>query len=110
MMSSSVSHAPVLVMVPAVPIAPRKRLRVARTVTVTHDLHLRMAAQFVQLASRFESRVMLAKGRRSADGKSILGVLMLGVSRGTRMRLIATGRDAEQAVTALSRLFQPLTS
>ena len=97
---------PALVMMPAVPIAPRKRLRVARTVTATHDLHLRIAAQFVQLAGRFESTVMLAKGRRCADGKSILGVLMLGASRGARIRLMATGRDAEHAIAALAKLFQ----
>jgi len=81
------------------------RLRAAQTVTATHDLHLRIAAQFVQVASRFESRIILAKGRHRVDGKSILGVLMLGAVRGTELRIVATGRDAQQSVAALSNLF-----
>lgn len=98
-------QAPELVIVPAVPIAPRRRLRVACAVTASHDVHLRIAAQFVQLASRFESKIILGKGRRRVDGKSILGVLMLGAVRGTRLRIIATGRDAEHAIAALAKLF-----
>lgn len=90
---------------PSAPIVPRKRLTVARTVTAGHDLHLRIAAQFVQVASRFESKVILGKGRRRVDGKSILGVMMLGAARGTRLRIITIGRDAETAMTVLARLF-----
>ena len=101
----SLSHATEFIVVPAMPVATRKRLRVARTVTATHDLHLRIAAHFVQLASRFESKVILVKGRRGVDGKSILGVLMLGAVRGTRLRIIVTGRDAEHALLALTALF-----
>jgi len=48
---------------------------------------------------------MLAKGDTHVDGKSILGVLMLGIARGTELRIIAVGRDAEQAGAALVRLF-----
>ena len=94
--------------VPAVPIARRTRLRVARMVTASHDLHLRIAAQFVQLSSRFESTIILAKGRHHVDGKSILGVLMLGAVRGTRLRIVAHGRDAEVAIRALAQLFHPV--
>ena len=94
------------VIVPVVPIASsRKRLKVARTVMANHDLHLRIAAQFVQLASRFESKIILVKGRRRVDGKSILGVLMLGAARGTRLRIVTIGRDAETASKVLARLF-----
>lgn len=95
------------VVAPAVPVAQRKRLRVARMVTAGHDFHLRIAAQFVQLSSRFESKIILAKGRRHVDGKSILGVLMLGAVRGTRLRIVAHGRDAEVATRALTQLFHP---
>jgi len=94
-----------LTVAPTLPAVKRKRLRVARTVAAARDLHLRIAAQFVQLASRFESRVLLAKGTHHVDGKSILGVLMLGAAQGTRLRIIATGRDAEPAIAALSTLF-----
>lgn len=84
---------------------PRRRLRVARTVTATRDVHLRVAAHVVQLSSRFEAKLMLVKGRHRVDGKSILGVLMLGAVRGTRLRLVAIGRDAEAAISAIARLF-----
>ena len=100
------AYATAVITMSAVPVAKRRRLRMARTVAANHDVHLRIAARFVQLASRFESKIILAKGRHRVDGKSILGVLTLGAVRGTQLRVIATGRDAEPALAALIQLFQ----
>jgi phosphocarrier protein HPr len=90
--------------------AKSRRLRIATTVSAPSDVHLRVAAEFVQLSTRFTCRVLLSKQGRHVDGKSILGVLMLGIARGTELRIIAVGRDAEQAVAALAELFQPPAS
>ncbi|MBX5475993.1 MAG: HPr family phosphocarrier protein [Clostridia bacterium] len=79
-----------------------------RTVTVTHEsgLHARPAALFVQTAARFKADIKVAKGDRSANAKSIMSVLALGVTKGTTIDILATGDDAEEAVDALTRLVE----
>lgn len=82
-----------------------------RTVTVIHrqGLHARPAALFVQLANRFQSRVTVKKGRKSVDGKSIMGLLILAANHGARISLVVDGPDAREALEHLSRLLtEPL--
>ena len=67
-------------------------------------LHARAAARFVHEASRFSSKVEVTRDGRTMDGKSILGILLLAGSMGTRLEISAEGDDAEQAVDALSAL------
>ncbi|MBI3312467.1 MAG: HPr family phosphocarrier protein [Candidatus Omnitrophica bacterium] len=84
---------------------------VKRTVTVVHrqGLHARPAALFVQLANRFQSRVTVKKGRKSVDGKSIMGLLVLAANHGSRISLVVDGPDASEALDRLSRLLtEPL--
>lgn len=70
-------------------------------------LHARAAAMLVRTASRFQSflRVERLDGSATADAKSILSVLMLAASRGTKLKLTADGSDETQAIEALSHLF-----
>jgi len=67
-------------------------------------LHARPAAQFVKVAGRFAASIRVAKDGLEVNGKSIMGVLMLAAEHGSRLRLIAEGTDAEDAVDALSDL------
>lgn len=67
-------------------------------------MHARQAAEFVKLAGRFAADVRLEKDGLEVNGKSIMGVLMLAAEQGSRLRLRATGADAEDAVSALSDL------
>ena len=67
-------------------------------------LHARPAAEFVKLATRFESEVHLSKDGLAVNGKSIMGVLMLAAERGSELVIRGEGRDAAEAVEAL-RLF-----
>lgn len=67
-------------------------------------LHARPAALFVQVAKRFKSSVLIRKGRRSADGKSIMGVLSLAAGRGNVVELTLNGPDAEGAFHALEQI------
>ncbi len=71
-------------------------------------LHARAAAKLVRLASRFCSEIHLSKEgvRQQVDSKSILGVLMLGASEGTRLVVTISGQDEAEAGEALRRLFQ----
>jgi phosphocarrier protein HPr len=69
-------------------------------------LHARAAARFVREAGRFRSRVTLIRDGRGMDGKSILGILLLAASRGTRLSIVAEGEDEAGAVEALAALVE----
>jgi phosphocarrier protein len=69
-------------------------------------LHARAAARFVQAANRFHSRITVARDGRTMDGKSILGILLLAASHGTRLTVSAEGDDEGEAIEALSRLVE----
>jgi phosphocarrier protein len=74
------------------------------TVVNTLGLHARAAARFVRLAGTFRSRIQVARGSRTMDGKSILGLLLLTAARGTELRLTADGADEAEAIAALCDL------
>lgn len=67
-------------------------------------LHARAAARLVHVANRFSSTITVSKGSSRVDGKSILGLLTLAASKGTRLRLAAAGDDEEEALAELGRL------
>ena len=67
-------------------------------------LHARAAARFVPTANRFRSRITVARDGRTMDGKSILGILLLAASQGTRLLVSADGEDEAPAVEALAAL------
>jgi phosphocarrier protein len=69
-------------------------------------LHARAAARFVHTAARFEARVTAGRDGRVMDGKSILGILLLGASRGTTIEITAEGEDEEEAVETLVALVE----
>lgn len=77
-----------------------------RTVEIVNrlGLHARPAAEFVKLAGRFKAEILVEKDGLEVNGKSIMGVLMLAAEHGSRLRIRASGSDAEEAVAALSDL------
>lgn len=79
---------------------------VTREVTVvnTLGLHARAAARFVRLASQYGSTIRVSRGTRELDGKSILGLLLLGAALGSTITIRADGEDAVAAVDALAAL------
>ena len=78
---------------------------VQRTITVCHrqGLHARPAALFVRVAKQFQSRITVKKGRKSVDGKSIMGLLTLAAKHGSRISLVIDGPDAREALEQLAR-------
>ncbi len=70
-------------------------------------LHARAAAQLVQLASTFESRIVLTRIDRSAnaDAKSILDILTLAAAAGTELLLTIDGEDEADAFEVVFELF-----
>jgi phosphocarrier protein len=69
-------------------------------------LHARAATKLVQLASRFPCEVELAREDEDqvANGKSVMGVLLLCGSRGTVLEVRATGERADECVKAIGDL------
>ena len=67
-------------------------------------LHARAAAKFVHVASTFTSRVTVARDGTRVDGKSILGLLTLAASKGTKLHLIVQGDDEAEAAEKLAEL------
>lgn len=67
-------------------------------------LHARASAKFVKCAEQFKATVMVSKDGSSVDARSIMGLMMLGASLGCVIEVVATGRDAEDALNAISDL------
>ena len=67
-------------------------------------LHARPATFFIQKANEFKSSIWIEKDERKVNAKSILGVLSLGITKGTTINLIADGADEEEAVVTLVNL------
>ncbi|MGD8631602.1 MAG: HPr family phosphocarrier protein [Gammaproteobacteria bacterium] len=77
-----------------------------RPVTIINKLglHARAAAKFVTTASGFSSNIDIEKDGQKVNGKSIMGVMMLAASRGTRLLIQADGEDEQEAVDSLEKL------
>jgi phosphocarrier protein HPr len=73
----------------------------SESITLTGDLHARPAGALAVAAGRFASAVSVTTGTKSADAKSVLGVMGLGATTGQRVTVTADGPDAEEAVAAL---------
>lgn len=67
-------------------------------------LHARASAKFVTLASQFKSDVTLGRSGQHANGKSIMGIMMLAAGKGTQVELMVDGDDEDQALAALIEL------
>lgn len=67
-------------------------------------LHARPAALFVQIANKYDAEISVRKGKQLVNGKSIMGIMMLAASRGSKISIIAKGSDAQEAIAELERL------
>ena len=74
------------------------------TVNNQVGLHARPATFFIQKANEFKSSIWVEKDERRVNAKSLLGVLSLGIVKGTTINLIADGADEKEAVEALAEL------
>lgn len=67
-------------------------------------LHARPATFFIQKANEFKSSIWVEKDERRVNAKSLLGVLSLGIVKGTEITIIADGVDQDEAIAVLSEL------
>lgn len=84
---------------------------VSRTVEIKNEtgLHTRPGNEFVSLAKTFASQIELEneEGKR-VKGTSLLKLLSLGVKKGTKITVYATGEDEQEAIDKLSNLLENL--
>ena len=71
-------------------------------------LHARAAAKFVELVDKFDVNVVVKKDSLEASGDSIMGLLMLGASKGSEIKLVLSGKQSEDTLCALSNLVENL--
>ncbi len=79
---------------------------ITKEITIQNSvgLHARPATFFIQKANEFRSSIWIEMGERRINAKSLLGVLSLGIDKGTTITLNAEGEDEEEAVNALVQL------
>lgn len=76
------------------------------TINNISGVHARPAATFVKMANQFRSNIYIEKNETRINGKSIMGLMMLALTRGTKIKIIAEGEDEETAVSSLITLIQ----
>ncbi len=78
-------------------------------VLIDEGLHMRPAMQFVECANRYQSEVYIEAKGNKVNGKSIMQLTMLAASKGTRIKVIAEGADACNAVPELVSIIEGRT-
>ena len=68
-------------------------------------IHARPAAMIVRITNKFKSEVFVEKDEEQVNGKSIMGLMMLAAGKGSTVKFIVTGEDAQQMLTELEQLF-----
>ena len=68
-------------------------------------IHARPAAMIVRVTNKFKSEVYVEKDEEQVNGKSIMGLMMLAAAKGSTVKFVATGADAEQMLADLEALF-----
>ena len=68
-------------------------------------IHARPAAMIVRITNKFKSEVFVEKDEEQVNGKSIMGLMMLAAGRGSKVKFIASGEDAQQMLAELEALF-----
>lgn len=69
-------------------------------------LHMRPAMQFVDVANQFDADIQVSNDKTQVDGKSIMQMSILAATYGTRLKIKATGEDAQQAIVAIKELVE----
>jgi phosphocarrier protein HPr len=83
-----------------------KGIKLTREFVIANQLglHARPAAMFVRLANTFKSEIIVEKDGEEINGKSIMGLMLLAAGCGSKLRITASGPDAEETLKALDEL------
>lgn len=75
---------------------------------VNYDLglHARIAAKFVEVTNKYSASINIRSGESLIDGKSIMGILSLGIKQGDSITVEVEGADEENMIKDLKKLFE----
>ncbi len=76
------------------------------TILNKYGIHARPAALFVKTASKFQSEIWVEKGGAKVSGKSIMGLMTIEASCGSKLKIHIAGPDAKEAMEAIAKLFE----
>lgn len=76
-------------------------IEISKEIINEQGLHARPAANFVALAKKYKSKIMLTKEDKTVNAKSLLAVLGAGITKGSTVSLSFDGEDAEEAAAAI---------
>lgn len=79
------------------------------TITNKQGLHARPAALFVQIVEKYDSEVTVTKDQEKVNGKSIMGLLMLGAHYQSKVFVTVEGSDCHEAMADIERYFHTNT-
>jgi phosphocarrier protein HPr len=87
---------------------PIREGAVVRELTICNKkgLHARASARFVQTVEKFDADVRVMRCGEIVGGTSIMGLMMLAASPGTKITVEATGKEAAEAIEALAALIE----
>ncbi len=71
-----------------------------------YGLHARPAMQFVEVANKHSCKIDVSNGVLTVDAKSIMSVMRLAATKGTTLKIIAAGDDAQEATAAMVKLIE----
>ena len=69
-------------------------------------IHARPAGLLVKEAKKYESKITLSKGGKSADANKLMAVMSLGVKCGQTVEIVITGSDEETAYQGMKKFFE----
>jgi phosphocarrier protein len=81
-------------------------LRAHVTISNKKGLHARASAKIVEAAARFQSDIHVLRDGMSANGRSIMGLMMLAASQGKEVEITVQGPDAAEAMKAILALVE----
>ena len=73
------------------------------TINIPSGLEARPVALLVQVASQYESKIMVHSGDKQINAKSIMGMMTLGLDSGEQITLSANGEDEEAAMSSIEK-------
>ena len=81
--------------------------KVSKEMTVLNrlGLHARPSAMFVKVCNRHKCDIWVERDGEQVNGKSIMGLMMLAAGKGSKVKFLATGEDAQQMLAELEQLF-----
>ncbi|PKK92959.1 MAG: phosphocarrier protein HPr [Tenericutes bacterium HGW-Tenericutes-6] len=71
-------------------------------VTSEYGIHARPATRLVNLAMTFHAEIFLTAMDKTVNLKSIMGLMSLGIYKGEKIKITASGVDQEKALEALT--------